>query len=108
VATFNGCSYCLAGHSAAAAAFKVDEAERRAAQNFRSSEPRADAILTFTRAVVESRGAVADSHLHDAREAGLTDAELIEIVAEVALNTFTNYLYRAAEPELDFPEVQAA
>jgi len=89
VATFNGCTYCLAGHSAAAAAFNVDEEERQAAQNFRSSVPRADAILAFTRAVVESRGAVADVHLRQAREAGLTDAELIEIVAEVALNTFT-------------------
>jgi uncharacterized peroxidase-related enzyme len=108
VATFNGCEYCLAGHTAAAAGFNVDEADRRAAQHFRSSDARSDAILAFTRAVLEARGAVSDVHLAQARDAGLTDAELIEIIAEVALNVFTNYAYRAAGPELDFPAVEAA
>jgi uncharacterized peroxidase-related enzyme len=108
VAAFNGCDYCLAGHTAAAAAFNVGEADRVSAQHFRSADARADAILAFTRALLEWRGAVSDLHIQQARNAGLTDAELIEIVAEVALNTFTNYLYRLAEPELDFVRASAA
>ena len=108
VATFNGCDYCLAGHTAAAEAFRVDAADRASAQHFRSADPRSDAILAFTRALLEWRGAVSDIHLERAGEAGLTDPELIEIVAEVALNTFTNYLYRLAEPELDFVRASAA
>jgi alkylhydroperoxidase family enzyme len=58
--------------------------------------------------VLEARGAVSEIDLAQARRAGLTDAELIEVIGEVALNTFTNYAYRAAEPELDFPAVEAA
>src|SRR5919204_675772 len=44
VATFNGCDYCLAGHTAAAEAFRVDAADRASAQHFRSADPRSDAI----------------------------------------------------------------
>jgi uncharacterized peroxidase-related enzyme len=106
VAAHNGCDYCLAAHTAAAAAFKVDESDRRAAQAFAASGERNAALLRFSRAVIDTRGAVSDADLQAARDAGLTDAELIEVIAEVALNTFTNYLYRAAQPALDFPAIE--
>jgi alkylhydroperoxidase family enzyme len=45
--------------------------------------------------------------LADARNAGVTDAELAEIVAHIALNTLSNYFNHLAQPDLDFPEVAA-
>jgi alkylhydroperoxidase family enzyme len=42
------------------------------------------------------------------REAGATDAELLEVVALVALNIFTNYLNIVADTEIDFPVVRSA
>lgn len=37
------------------------------------------------------------------REAGYGDAEIVEIVAQVALNVFENYFNTVAQTELDSP-----
>jgi alkylhydroperoxidase family enzyme len=49
---------------------------------------------------------VSDSDLQDARQGGLSDGEITEIVALVAHNTFTNYFNHVAQTVLDFPEVK--
>ena len=64
------------------------------------------AILNFANAVVEKRGWVEDSDLQGARDAGLTDGQIIEVIANVSLNIFTNYFNHAADTEVDFPSVQ--
>jgi alkylhydroperoxidase family enzyme len=37
------------------------------------------------------------------KDAGYSDAEVMEIVAHVALNTLTNYVNEVAQTEIDFP-----
>jgi alkylhydroperoxidase family enzyme len=56
--------------------------------------------------VIDQRGLVDDAHLVVAREAGVDDPLMVEIVANIALNTLTNYNNRLAETELDYPAVQ--
>ncbi len=58
--------------------------------------------------IVNARGHVADVDIAAARLAGFGDAELIEIVLHVALNTLTNYVNEVAGTEIDFPAVPAA
>ena len=41
------------------------------------------------------------------RAAGFGDAELVEFVLHVALNTLTNYVNTALATEIDFPVVTA-
>ena len=41
------------------------------------------------------------------RAAGYSDAQIVEIVMHVALNTWTNYLNEVAGTEIDFPAVAA-
>jgi len=106
VSNANECSYCLSAYTAAGGAAGVSEDDLAAARRGEASDAKSDAILRFAKAVVDSRGDVPDEVLADAREAGLTDQELIEVVAVVALKTFTNYYNRLARPELDFPEVE--
>jgi alkylhydroperoxidase family enzyme len=36
---------------------------------------------------------------------GLSDAQIIEVLAHVALNTLTNYVNHIAATEIDFPVV---
>ena len=43
------------------------------------------------------------SDLEAVRAAGANDAEILEIVMNVAAATFTNYLNVVAETDLDFP-----
>ncbi|MBR0660140.1 carboxymuconolactone decarboxylase family protein [Neoroseomonas oryzicola] len=104
VAEFNGCGYCLAAHAFIGANMaKLDAAEIAAARAGRSADPKADAAVRFAIAVTEARGRAADADLAAVRAAGWSDAEILEIVAHVALNTLTNYVNEVARTEVDFP-----
>jgi alkylhydroperoxidase family enzyme len=59
------------------------------------------------RKVVQDRGHVTDEELAEVRRAGYSDGEIVEIVAHVALNIFTNYFNQVAETDIDFPAVPA-
>ena len=64
-------------------------------------------FLPFAVRVTEARGHVSDADVAAVRLAGYGDAEIVEIVLHVALNTLTNYVNEVARTELDFPAVAA-
>lgn len=108
VAEQNGCGYCLAAHSylgEKVAKLSLDEiaANRRGG----SSDAKADAAVTFAVALVQERGQVSASSVQALRDAGYADAEFLEIIGHVALNTFTNYVNEALDTEIDFPAAAA-
>lgn len=70
-----------------------------------SSDPKVDAAVRFAATIVRQRGHVSDADVAAARKAGFDDAQLVEIVAHVALNTLTNYVNEVALTEIDFPAV---
>ena len=57
--------------------------------------------------MVEARGHVSDADISDVRLAGYSDAEIVEIVLHVALNTLTNYVNEVARTAVDFPAITA-
>ena len=73
---------------------------------FTSSDPKAAALLAFAEAVLRTKGGVDGADIAAAREAGLSDAELGDVVGHVAVNVLTNYFNRAFEVEVDFPLVE--
>lgn len=106
VAEVNGCGYCLAAHAYLGRhVAKLDDAEISANRHGASNDPKADAAVRFAVEVVKSRGHVTDAQLAAVRAAGYGDAEVVEIVLAVALNTFTNYVNEVAGTEIDFPAV---
>lgn len=108
VAEINGCGYCLAAHSYLAKNLaKLDEAEIAANRDGGSNDPKADAAVAFAAKIVRERGHVAATDLEAVRSAGYGDAEIIEIVLHVALNTLTNYVNEVAGTDIDFPVVAA-
>ncbi|SEM68955.1 carboxymuconolactone decarboxylase family protein [Palleronia pelagia] len=109
VAQINGCDYCLSAHAYLAAnVAKLDAAEIAANRAGGSSDPKADAAVKFAAALVRARGQVSEADLSAVRMAGHSDAEMVEIVAHVALNTLTNYLNEAFDTPIDFPVVTAS
>ena len=66
----------------------------------------ADAALKLARAIALQRGHIATEDLQSARAAGLKDAEIVEVIQQVALNTLTNFTNNVARTVLDFPEVK--
>jgi uncharacterized peroxidase-related enzyme len=103
VAEANGCAYCLAAHSllGAGAGLSVDEILK--ARTGTATDARAAAALAFARALVTRRGRATAADIKAARRASLADAEIVEIIAAVAINIFTNYVNIAADTEIDFP-----
>jgi AhpD family alkylhydroperoxidase len=110
VAGENACDYCASAHTFLAKAAGIDATE--AARNLAgtATDPKVAAIISFARAVVRSRGLLVDpaNSLNELRKAGLTEAEIVETLAHVGLNLFTNYFNHVANTEIDFPFVTAA
>lgn len=105
VAQANGCEYCLSAHTLLGKMAGLGEGEIAAARQGSAADPKSNAILQFARQVVDHRGAVSDAVVSQALQAGLTEGEIAEIVANVALNVYTNYLNNVARIEVDFPRV---
>lgn len=103
IGELNGCQYCVSAHTAAAGGLKLTEAQILAARRGEADDPKAAAILRLARAIFETRGKVEDEAIEAARQAGLSDAEIIETGANVARNVFTNYFNNLAQTEIDFP-----
>jgi len=106
IADFNGCSYCLSAHTYLGKNIaKLDDTEIAANRNGHSSDPKAAAALQFAARVALERGHVSDTDLAAVKAAGYSNAEIVEIVLHVALNTLTNYINEVAQTEIDFPKV---
>ncbi len=107
VAEINGCGYCLSAHSYLGKNLaKLDDAELAANRSGTSHDPQADAAVRFAVKIVNNRGHVTDADLQSVRAAGYSDAQILEIVLHVALNTLTNYVNEVAGTEIDFPVVE--
>src|SRR5918994_1712888 len=62
--------------------------------------------LGVAEAVVRTHGGVSENDIRAARDAGLSDAELGDVVGHVAINVLTNYFNRAFDVDVDFPVVE--
>jgi uncharacterized peroxidase-related enzyme len=106
VAELNACDYCLSAHTYLGRhVTKLDDSEMTANRAGTSHDPRAAAAVRFATRVLRQRGHVSDEDVATVKAAGYSDAEIIEIVQHVALNTWTNYVNNVAETEIDFPVV---
>ena len=108
IAEINRCDYCLSAHTYLAThVAKLDAAEINANRNGLSNDAKADAAVRFAASVAQQRGHVSADEVQKIKAAGYTDAEVVEIVLHVALNTLTNYVNSVAQTDIDFPVVQA-
>ncbi|MFM5895498.1 MAG: carboxymuconolactone decarboxylase family protein [Novosphingobium sp.] len=108
VAEINGCNYCLSAHTYLGKNLaKLDDAEITANRSGASNDPKADAAVRFAAKVAAARGHIAEADFAAVRLAGYSDAQIVEIVQHVALNTWTNYFNEVFQTEIDFPAVEA-
>jgi alkylhydroperoxidase family enzyme len=64
-------------------------------------------VVRFAVKVVRERGHVSEDDVNAVKCAGYDDAQVIEMVLHVALNTWTNYINEVAKTDIDFPVVTA-
>lgn len=106
IADRNACNYCLAAHTALGRKAGATPHEMTQAQSGRSDDPRTAAVLAFVLSVVDKKAGIDPSDVEALKAAGLDDGEIVEIIAHIALNLFTNYLNVALDVPVDFPGVK--
>ncbi|MFE9579073.1 carboxymuconolactone decarboxylase family protein [Nocardia sp. NPDC006044] len=102
----HSCDYLLSAHSFLAA--RVGGLSEQAMTDARSgsaADPKQAQVLAWAAALVRRRGAVTDEEVAAAR-AALSDAEFIDVVAEIALAVFDSYLSLAGRVPIDWPLVR--
>jgi uncharacterized peroxidase-related enzyme len=109
VSEVNGCNYCLTVHSFTAEHLaKLSADDIILARRGHASDPKRDAAVQFARKVIVSRGKVSHDDVQAVRDACYTDANIMEIVALVAMYSLTNFFNNVFDPERDFPAVTPA
>ena len=108
VAQANSCPYCLSAHTAKATTLGAGPQEIEASRAARSADEKQHAGLQLVQAIVVQRGRISPAALEKARRAGYGDGEIAEIISNVVLNIFANYMNHVARTEVDFPRVSLA
>lgn len=106
VAESNLCGYCLSAHTFLGGKVGLTADDIAGARRANATADKTDAILKLARSIVVQRGEVSDADFGKARAAGLTDGDIVETVANVAVNILTNYMNHLARTVVDFPEVK--
>lgn len=105
VSEVNDCQYCLAAHSAIGRSVGLSEEAIGDSRRGESPDTKEATVLAFTRNVVENRGWVSDDDVAKLRKVGLSQSDIVELIANISLTLFTNYFNHVAKTEVDFPTV---
>ena len=99
VAEINGCAYSLSAHYETGKSLGLTHDEMQLARNATAADPKAEMMLRFTQAVVLQRGEISEDDFQALVKAGFTNEQIVEIVANIALNIFSNYFNGVAKPK---------
>lgn len=100
----NECHYCVSAHSAIGKSAGLSDEEIAESRRGSAGDPKDAAVVKLAKTLVQKRGNVSDAELKTFRDAGFGDDAIAEVVANVALNIFTNYFNHVADTPVDFPE----
>lgn len=102
----NNCDYCASAHTVLGQKAGLEEAEIKQNLDGKASCDKSQVALEFVNKVLENRANVEDKDVEALRTAGFSEQEIVEIVATISLNIFTNYFNHIADTEIDFPVVR--
>ncbi|MGE4070578.1 MAG: carboxymuconolactone decarboxylase family protein [Lysobacterales bacterium] len=103
VAQANSCGYCLSAHTAIGQGLGLSSSDIADARRGRAADPADAALVTLAQRIVATQGHPSAADIAAFRAAGFSDGELLEVIANVALNIYTNYVNHIAGTEIDFP-----
>lgn len=101
----NACEYCLSAHTAIGRKVGLSGSEIAANRAGTSEDAKAAVAVKLARSLAANNGDVATAELVEARAAGYSDAEIVEIITHVGMNVLTNILGRASRVDIDFPRM---
>lgn len=101
----NECEYCLSAHTAIGRKAGLTGNEMSANRAGSSEDAKAAVAVKLARSLSEHKGEVTTAELIEARNAGYSDADIVEIITHVGMNILTNIIGKASQVEIDFPKV---
>lgn len=102
IAEVNGCDYCVSAHTylgGKLSGLKKDDMDLN--REGHSTDPKADAAVQFAQKVAKSRGHIEAADFAAVRAAGYTDAQVIDLVAELAFSFVTNLFNNTFQTDID-------
>lgn len=101
-----GCDYCVAAHTLMGKLAGLSgEQMKQVRSGVASGDATRDALVTYVRTLVGTRGTVPAEAVATICAAGYTERQIIEINLAIASITFTNLVNRVNDTTLDFPAV---
>jgi uncharacterized peroxidase-related enzyme len=98
----NGCGYCLAGHTTFARDQDVDPALIDALRRgIALPEPRLEALVGLTRALIRTSGHACDDAFVQFFEAGYTQQQALEVIIGISVKTISNLASNAFAIPID-------
>ncbi len=102
MAVINGCHYCVPAHILGARGGGLNEADIKAIVEGRAvAQPRLRLIQELLHALRETKGRLSDEDFDAFQERGVTSQQMIDVIADIAHCTLTNYTNRLAGTEFD-------
>ena len=105
VAQGNSCKYCVSAHTAIGRKAGLTGAEIEANRAGTSQDAKAAAAVAFAKALNDHLGEVTQAEFNAVRDAGYSDAEIVEIITHVGMNILTNLIGKATQVDIDFPKI---
>jgi alkylhydroperoxidase family enzyme len=99
----NGCEYCISLLAAVARLQKLTEDDIELARHGKSTDLKEQALLDFVLLVVRHKGDLTDSEVQAVKDAGWSDEDVAEVFGHLILNFLTNYFWKVARTDIDFP-----
>lgn len=108
VAQQNSCEYCLSAHTAIGRKAGLNNEEIAANRAGTSQDEKAAVAVKLARSLVEHDGDITTAELLEARAAGYSESDIVEIITHVGMNILTNILGKASRVAIDFPKVSVS
>ena len=102
----NACQYCVSAHTAIGHKTGLNGAEMDANRAGSSQDASAAVAVKFAQALAEHSGELTNAEIAEVRDAGYSDAQIVEIITHVGMNLLTNILAKTSRVAIDFPEVE--
>ncbi|MEM8829750.1 MAG: carboxymuconolactone decarboxylase family protein [Cyanobacteria bacterium P01_G01_bin.19] len=98
----NGCTYCMAAHTAVSKKFRVDNEVIEALRSGSPiNDPKLEALRTFAIIIHETHGRPTEEQIEAFLAAGYTKQTILEVIVGTSLKVLSNYTTPIVEPKLD-------
>ncbi|TVQ09103.1 MAG: carboxymuconolactone decarboxylase family protein [Bacteroidetes bacterium] len=105
VSQVNGCTYCLAAHTAVGKMTGfTDEQILELRKGTASFDTKFEALVKLAKSIIVNRGSVDDATLEAFFNAGYDKGNLVDVILAVGEKSITNFLHKVTDIPIDFPE----